>query len=67
MLGIDLNGKKEVLGIWIDSTESATFWNGIFEEVKSRGVEEILFVSMDGLKGLPEAIEKVFPKTITQR
>lgn len=67
MLGIDLNGKKEVLGIWIDSTESATFWNGIFEEVKSRGVEEILFVSMDGLKGLPEAIEKIFPKTITQR
>ena len=67
MLGIDLDGKKEVLGIWIDSTESAHFWNGIFEEIKSRGVEEILFVSMDGLKGLPEAIEKVYPKTITQR
>jgi len=67
ILGIDLEGQKEVLGIWIDETESASFWNGIFEEIKFRGVEEILFVSMDGLKGLPEAIEKVFPKTITQR
>ena len=67
MLGIDAEGKKEVIGIWIDRTESATFWNEIFEEIKSRGVEEIFFVSMDGLKGLPEAIEKIYPKTITQR
>ena len=67
MLGIDTEGKKEVIGIWIDKTESATFWNEIFEEIKSRGVEDIFFVSMDGLKGLPEAIEKIYPKTITQR
>ena len=67
MLGIDAEGKKEVIGIWVDRTESATFWNEIFEEIKSRGVEEIFFVSMDGLKGLPEAIEKIYPKTITQR
>ena len=67
MLGIDAEGKKEVIGIWIDRTESATFWNEIFEEIKSRGVEDIFFVSMDGLKGLPEAIEKIYPKTITQR
>ena len=67
MLGIDTEGKKEVLGIWIDRNESATFWNEIFEEVKERGVEDIFFVSMDGLKGLPEAIEKIYPKTITQR
>lgn len=67
MLGIDTEGKKEVIGIWIDQTESATFWNGIFEEIKSRGVKDIFFVSMDGLKGLPEAIEKIYPKTITQR
>ena len=67
MLGIDTEGKKEVIGIWIDRNESATFWNEIFEEIKSRGVEDIFFVSMDGLKGLPEAIEKIFPKTLTQR
>ena len=67
MLGIDAEGKKEVIGIWVDRTESATFWNEIFEEIKSRGVEDIFFVSMDGLKGLPEAIEKIYPKTITQR
>lgn len=67
ILGIDLEGQKEVLGIWVDGSESAHFWNGIFEEINKRGVEEILFVSMDGLAGLSEAIEKVFPKTITQR
>lgn len=67
MLGIDTEGKKEVIGIWIDKTESATFWNGIFEEIKERGVKDIFFVSMDGQKGLPEAIEKIYPKTITQR
>jgi len=67
MLGIDTEGKKEVIGIWLDKTESATFWNEIFEEIKLRGVKDIFFVSMDGLKGLPEAIEKIYPKTITQR
>ncbi len=67
MLGIDAEGKKEVIGIWIDRTESATFWNEIFEEIKSRGVKDIFFVSMDGLKGLTEAIEKIYPKTRTQR
>ena len=67
MLGVDTEGKKEVIGVWIDKTESATFWNEIFEEIKTRGVEDIFFVSMDGLKGLPEAIEKIYPKTTTQR
>ena len=67
MLGIDTEGKKEVIGIWIDKHESATFWNEIFEEIKERGVKDIFFVSMDGLKGLPEAIEKIYPKTICQR
>ena len=67
MLGIDTEGKKEVIGVWIDKTESANFWNGIFEEIKARGVKDIFFVSMDGLKGLPEAIEKIYPQTITQR
>jgi len=67
MLGINKYGKKEVLGIWINQTESATFWTSVFEEIKERGVEDILFVSMDGLTGLSEAIEKVFSKTRTQR
>lgn len=67
MLGIDLEGKKEVLGIWLSETESATFWTGVLEEIKERGVEDILFVSMDGLSGLNTAIETVYPKTITQR
>lgn len=67
MLGINKDGFKDVLGIWINETESAYFWTTVFEEIRSRGVEDILFVSMDGLTGLPEAIEKVFPKTITQR
>ena len=67
MLGINKNGNKEVLGVWINETESATFWTSVFEEIHSRGVEDILFVSMDGLAGLGEAIEKIFPKTKTQR
>ena len=67
MLGINAEGKKEVIGIWIDRTESATFWNEIFEEIKSRGVNDIFFISMDGLKGLPEAIERIYPKAIIQR
>lgn len=67
MLGINKYGKKEVLGIWINQIESATFWTSVFEEIKDRGVQEILFVSMDGLTGLPEAIEKVFPQATTQR
>ena len=66
-LGIDTQGKKEVLGIWIDITESASKWCEIFEELKSRGVEDIFFVSMDGLTGLSEAIESVYPQAITQR
>ena len=67
VLGVDTEGKKEVLGIWIDTTESASKWCEIFEELKLRGVEDIFFVSMDGLTGLPEAIESVYPQTITQR
>ena len=67
MLGIDLEGKKEVLGVWMDESESSTFWKSVFEDIKERGVEDLLFVSLDGQKGLPEAIETVFPKATTQR
>lgn len=67
MLGINKDGMKDVLGIWMNETESAFFWTTVFEEIRSRGVEDILFVSMDGLTGLSDAIEKAFPKTKTQR
>jgi transposase-like protein len=66
-LGIDTKGVKDVLGIWIDTTESASKWCEIFEELKNRGIEDIFFVSMDGLTGLPAAIENIFPQAITQR
>lgn len=67
VLGINVLGIKDVLGIWLDNTESATTWYNIFTELKTRGVEDIFFVSMDGLTGLDDAIEKVYPNAITQR
>lgn len=66
-LGVNSKGVKDVLGVWISNQESASKWCEIFEELKQRGVEDIFFVSMDGLTGLPEAIEKVYPHTVTQR
>lgn len=67
VLGVNTEGIKDVLGIWIETTESASKWCEIFEEIKLRGVEDIFFVSMDGLVGLPEAVEEVYPQTIMQR
>jgi transposase-like protein len=66
-LGIDTKGVKDVLGIWTDTNESASKWCEIFEELKNRGIEDIFFVSMDGLTGLSAAIETVYPQAITQR
>lgn len=67
VLGVNTKGKKDVLGIWIDTTESASKWCEIFEELKTRGIEDIFFVSMDGLAGLPGAVEKIYPQAIMQR
>lgn len=67
VLGVDTKGIKDVLGVWIETTEAASKWCEIFEDLKSRGVEDIFFVSMDGLSGLPDSVEKVFPKAIMQR
>ena len=67
VLGIDTKGLKDVLGIWIETTETSSKWCEIFEELKSRGVEDIFFVSMDGLIGLPEAVERIYPQAILQR
>jgi transposase-like protein len=65
-LGLDMQGKKDVLGLWIGESEGAKFWMGIISELKNRGVEDILIACIDGLKGLPEAINAVFPQTRIQ-
>jgi putative transposase len=65
-IGINLDGKKEVLGMWIAQAEGSKFWLQIVTEIKNRGVQDILIACVDGLKGLPEAIEAVFPKTQVQ-
>lgn len=65
-IGIDLDGGKEVLGIWLEQTEGAKFWLKILDELKTRGVEDIFVACVDGLKGFPDAIETVFPKADIQ-
>jgi len=65
-LGVNLEGKKDILGIWIGESEGAHFWLAIFNELKARGVEDILIASVDGLKGLRDSINAVFPHTETQ-
>ena len=65
-LGINLAGEKELLGLWIAQTEGAKFWLQVVTELKSRGVADIFIACVDGLKGFPEAIEAVFPKTTVQ-
>ena len=64
--GINAAGLKEVLGIWIAESEGAKFWLSIVTELKNRGVSDIFIACVDGLKGFPEAIEAVFPKTQVQ-
>lgn len=66
-LGIDITGKKEVLGFWEGNSESSSFWYGILEEFKTRGVKDILFLCTDGVSGFKEILEQSFPKTIHQR
>jgi transposase-like protein len=66
VLGINLNGQKEILGIWIGENESASFWLGVCNDLKNRGVEDILIACKDGLSGFSEAINTVFPKTEIQ-
>jgi transposase-like protein len=66
-IGINLEGKKDLLGMWITDNEGAKFWLNIVTELKNRGVEDILIASVDGLKGFSEAINSVFPQTVVQR
>src|SRR5204863_1153332 len=66
VLGVNLQGEKELLGIWIAQTEGAKFWLQVITELKNRGVTDIFIACVDGLKGFPEAIESVFPQTDVQ-
>lgn len=65
-IGVRVDGCKEVLGMWIAETEGAKFWLHVVTELKNRGVDDILIVCCDGLKGFPDAIEAVFPRAIVQ-
>lgn len=67
VLGIDINGIKDVLGIWIGENESAKYWLGVLNDLKQRGIRDILLLCSDGLKGLAEAISTAFPATTHQR
>ena len=66
VLGIDEEGKKDILGIWIGENESAAFWTTIFNELKNRGVKDILIACHDNLSGFSNALSTVFPKTENQ-
>jgi putative transposase len=65
-LGVTAHGSKEVLGLWIEQNEGAKFWLKVINELKTRGVRDILIACCDGLKGFPEAIEAVFPNAVVQ-
>lgn len=65
-LGINLEGEKELLGLWIAQAEGAKFWLSVFTELKNRGLEDCFVACIDGLKGLPEAIEAVYPRAQVQ-
>lgn len=65
-LGVNMEGHKDVLGIWLDKNEGAKFWLNVFTELKNRGLNDILIACVDGLIGLPDAIESVYPDTEVQ-
>ncbi|WP_323707668.1 IS256 family transposase [Mammaliicoccus sciuri] len=67
ILGYTIDGKKQILGLWLNETESKHKWMQIFDEIKARGVEDIFFLSMDGVSGLESGVKAIFPKTIVQR
>ncbi|WP_341758444.1 IS256 family transposase [Candidatus Tisiphia endosymbiont of Ditula angustiorana] len=65
-IAVNIEGKKELLGIWIGKNEGSKFWMQVVTELKNRGVEQIYVACVDGLKGFPEAISSIFPATIVQ-
>jgi putative transposase len=66
VIGVDIDGIKQVLGIWIQQTEGAKFWHGVLTELRNRGCRDALFVCCDGLVGLPESIAAVWPQAVVQ-
>src|SRR5689334_7206642 len=65
-LGVAADGTREVLGLWIEQNEGAKFWLKVMNELRNRGVEDVLLAVVDGLKGFPEAITAVFPEASVQ-
>ena len=65
-IGIDEDGYKDVLGMWIGENEGANFWLWALNDLKARGLQDVLIAVVDGLKGFPEALETAFPKTTVQ-
>ena len=67
ILGYDVNGAKDILGLWIGDAEGKHYWMQIFDEIKARGVEDVLFISMDGVSGLEEGARSIFKDVVVQR
>ena len=67
ILGYDLDGKKDILGLWIGEAEGKHYWMQIFDEIKGRGVEDVLFISMDGVSGLEDGARSIFKDVVVQR
>ena len=65
-LGVNMEGRKELMGLWMADTEGAKFWLGVLSDLTHRGVQDILIACCEGLKGLPDAIEATFPHTTVQ-
>ncbi|WP_228448015.1 IS256 family transposase [Sulfurospirillum diekertiae] len=66
ILGVGMDGKKEILGLYLSENEGANFWLSVLTDLNNRGLKDILIASVDGLKGFPEAIKTIFPKTEVQ-
>ena len=66
VVGVDLDGRKHVLGVWIDAAESAKFWNSVLVQLRNRGLKDILILCCDGLTGLPDAARAAFPDVVIQ-
>ena len=67
VLGYDADGRKDVLGLWIGESEGKHYWMQIFDEIRARGVEDVLFISMDGVSGLEEGARSIFQDVVVQR
>lgn len=67
ILGYDVNGVKDILGLWLNESESKHTWMQIFDEIKNRGVEDVLFISMDGVSGLEDGAKAIFKNVVVQR